>query len=215
MKLIVFDLDGTLCDTLADITTCLNRVLAAQGYATYTVAQVSAMVGRGAPYMIAAAAPNAAPEELAELSSAYFADYAKHLAATTRPYAGIPETLATLRARGHTLAVVTNKPHAHAVRLVQELFPPHGEIFARVQGQTPKFETKPDPESLFFVLESLGAAPGEAIYVGDSDVDLAFAQNAGLPFVGCAWGFRGRAALEAAGATTIIDKPEELLTKLR
>ncbi|MCL2695245.1 MAG: HAD family hydrolase [Clostridiales bacterium] len=211
MKTIIFDLDGTLCDTLADITVSLNRVLAAKGYQAYSFAEVSGMVGRGAPHMIAAAAKGATSEELSELSLAYFEDYARHLSDTTRPYAGISETLTELRARGFTLAVVTNKPHAHAVRLAQELFPPHGQIFARVQGQSQKFATKPNPESLLFVLASLGVSPDEAIYVGDSDVDLAFAQNAGLPFVGCAWGYRGRERLLEAGAEVVIDKPEELL----
>ena len=214
MKSILFDLDGTLCDTLPDITNSINRVLTARGYAPHSREAVSAMVGHSAAYMVKAAAPQASEEELAEILAAYFADYALHLADDTRPYAGMTETLQALAVRGHKLAIVTNKPHTHAVRLVQAIFPPHGNIFTQVQGQTHKFPTKPRPESLYFVMQTLNISAEDAVYIGDSEVDAAFAKNAGIPFVGCAWGFRGRDVLLAAGAEVIIDRPEELLTVL-
>jgi len=211
MKTIIFDLDGTLCDTLADITFALNNVLAARGLATYSVAEVTDMVGYGVRHMLAAAATGLSAEELETLFEEYFGSYARYMTAGTRPYPGIPETLHALYARGFTLAIVTNKPHAQAVRLTPALFPPHGELFARVQGQSHKFKPKPDPESLLFVLDSLGVAPDDAIYVGDSEVDVAFARSAGLPFIGCAWGYRGRQRLLDAGAETIAAAPGELL----
>lgn len=210
MKLVLFDLDGTLCDTLADITASLNRALAVCGFPAFTPEQASAMIGRSTAYLCQRAMPRGHENDWETVRDHFLADYLRHLSDKTVPYDGIPEAVAALRAAGYTLAVVTNKPHAHAVALISRVFDGHGACFAQVQGHSPKFLTKPDPESLAFVIASLGATPADAVYVGDSDVDLRFAENMGVPFIGCAWGFRGRDALLAAGANVVVDRPAEL-----
>lgn len=212
MKLVLFDLDGTLCDTLADISASLNRALTLCGFPVFTEAETSAMIGRSVTYLCQRAMPRGHENDWETVRDHFLTDYAKHLCDTTVPYPGMPEALDALTDAGYTLAVVTNKPHAHAVALVAHAFRHNGACFAQVQGQSPKFLLKPDPESLAFVIQNLGFTPGDAVYVGDSDVDVRFAENMGIPFIGCAWGFRGRDALLHAGAKTVIDRPDELLS---
>lgn len=210
MKLVLFDLDGTLCNTLADITDSLNRALTMCGFPVFSAEETSAMIGRSTTYLCQRAMPHGHENDWETVRDHYLADYQRHLCDKTVPYAGIPEALSALKAAGHTLAVVTNKPHAHAVSLIRQLFANNGACFSQVQGQSPKFLLKPDPESLAFVIANLGFTPTDAVYVGDSDVDVRFAQNIGVPFIGCAWGFRGREALQNAGALTVVDHPSEL-----
>ena len=149
------------------------------------------------------------------VQAAYYEDYARHLCDATRPYEGIVPLLDALKAQGYLLAVVTNKPHAHAVSIIQTLFSDHGKVFSQVQGQAKKFTLKPAPDSLEFVMQNLGVTKQDTIYVGDSDVDVLFAENTGLKSVGCAWGFRGAEHLFAAGADVIIDHPMQLLDVLK
>ena len=211
MKLVLFDLDGTLCNSLQGITDSLNRSLEQCSFPTFTADQVSGMVGKSVIYLCQRAMPRGHENDWEKVRDLFLVDYAKHLTDTTRPYPGIVEAVTALKERGYLLAVVTNKPHRHATEMISVLFPHHGEAFAQVQGQSSKFLLKPDPESLFFVMNTLGVKPEDAVYVGDSDVDLRFAENASLPFIGCAWGFRGRDALLRAGATLVADQPSELV----
>lgn len=214
MKLIAFDLDGTLCNTLQDITDSLNRALAVGSFPTFTLEEVSGMVGRSITYMCQRAMPKGHENDWENVQTRYFDDYARHLCDATRPYDGILPLLSALKARGYLLACVTNKPHAHAVSIIQTLFPDHGKVFSQVQGQAKKFTLKPDPATLDFVMQHLGVSKEDAIYVGDSEVDVLFAENTGLRFVGCGWGFRGEAFLKECGATTVIDTPMALLNVL-
>ncbi len=210
MKLVLFDLDGTLCDTLADITDSLNRALTLCGFPAFTPEETSAMVGKSVTYLCQRAMPRGHENDWETVRDHFLTDYRKHLCDKTQPYDGISAALAALREAGYTLAVVTNKPHPHAAALISQLFPNNGACFAQVQGQSPKFLLKPDPESLAFVISNLGFTPADAVYVGDSDVDVRFAANMGVPFIGCAWGFRGRESLLRAGAETVVDHPSEL-----
>lgn len=214
MKLIAFDLDGTLCNTLKDITDSMNRSLESFGYATFTDEQICAMIGKSITYMCQRAMPKGHENDWAPVRDRYFEDYSRHLCDATRPYEGMLELLDRLKEQGYLLAVVTNKPHAHAVSIIQTVFPHHGDHFAQVQGQANKFELKPHPQSFEFVLNSLGVAKEDTVYVGDSDVDVFFAKNTGVRFVGVAYGFRGEEHLRAAGATTVISTPLELLDVL-
>ena len=117
-----------------------------------------------------------------------------------------------LKERGYLLAVVTNKPHPHAVHMISELFPPHGDLFCQVQGQNSKFTLKPHPAPLQFVLDMQKVKNANALYVGDSEVDFQFARNGGLHFCGVSWGYKGRAFLEDLGSEFVIDEPRELLS---
>ncbi len=209
IRLIAFDLDGTLCSTLKDIATALNLALAHYGYPTYSDDAVSALVGKSVVYMCRHAMPQGHEDEWQKVVDRFFVEYAEHLCDTTLPYAGMPETLHALKAQGCTLAVVTNKPDVNARAMLKTLFPPG--LFSRIQGQTPEYPTKPDPFMMDLVREELGFTREQTLYVGDMDVDVQFAKNSGLRFAGCGWGFRGEAFLRESGAETVLQKPQALL----
>ena len=209
-KLVAFDLDGTICNTLSDIASSLNRALAAQGFQTYSDDAVSGLIGKSIVYMCKNAVPQDRFEAWTDVCDGFLSDYAEHLCDTTVPYPEMPDMLHALRSRGITLAVVTNKPDPHAKKMIRTLFPEEG-LFARVQGQCADYPVKPDPTMLDVVRESLGFSREETLYLGDMDVDLQFAKNAGLKCVGCGWGYRGEAFLKEAGAEHVISHPLELL----
>ncbi len=209
-KLIAFDLDGTICNTLSDIASSLNRALAALGFQTYSDDGVSGLIGKSIVWMCQHAVPQDRPEAWTDVRDGFLIDYAEHLCDTTVPYPEMPELLHALKDRGMTLAIVTNKPDPHAKKMIRTLFPEDG-LFARVQGQCADYPVKPDPTMLDVVRESLGFSREETLYLGDMDVDLQFAKNAGLKCVGCGWGYRGEAFLKEAGADHVISHPLELL----
>ena len=209
-KLCAFDLDGTLVDTIGDLAASLNYALEKNGLPVHTVQEVSRLVGHSVSYMCYMAVPEEVRE--ARWQQVYAdcdAHYALHCCDHSRPYEGVLRTVSRLKAAGVTLAVVTNKPHKHAMHVVNELFP--RDTFSIILGMMKKFEKKPAAEPLNFVLVYLGVAPKDAIYVGDSEVDIEFAKNTGLHCVSVTWGLRPRSELIAAGATCLIDDPEELL----
>ncbi len=209
-KLVAFDLDGTICNTLSDIASSLNRALKALGFSTYSDEGVSGLIGKSIVYMCKNAVPQDRFEAWTDVRDGFLSDYAEHLCDTTVPYPEMPELLRALRRRGVTLAVVTNKPDPHANKMIRTLFPEDG-LFARVQGQCADYPVKPDPTMLDVVRESLGFTREESLYLGDMDVDLQFAKNAGLKCVGCGWGYRGEAFLKEAGAEHVISHPLQLL----
>ena len=208
-KLVVFDLDGTLVNTLADLTGALNHALAQLGFPTLTEHEVSAIVGHSVPYMCQNAVPKDHAADWQRVMDGYLAYYKKHSCDLSRPYEGILKTVSKLKAAGVRMAVVSNKPHPDAVRVINGLFP--RDTFHMVLGRMDRFATKPAPDALLFALDFFGVAKEEAVYVGDSEVDVAFAKNAGLPCISCSWGFRTLDELHAAGAATIIDDPGELV----
>lgn len=209
-KMIAFDLDGTICNTLSDIASSLNRSLAALGFSTYSDDGVSGLIGKSIVYMCKHAVPETDADAWVAVRDGFLEDYAEHLCDTTVPYPEMPELLHALKDRGMTLAVVTNKPDPHAKKMIRTLFP-DGSLFARVQGQCEDYPVKPDPTMLDVVRGELGFSREETLYLGDMDVDLQFAKNAGLTSVGCGWGYRGEAFLKLAGAENVISHPLELL----
>lgn len=209
-RLVAFDLDGTICNTLKDIASSLNRALDALGFPTYSDEGVSGLIGKSIVYMCKNAVPQDRFEAWTNVRDGFLADYAEHLCDTTVPYPEMPEMLHALKTRGITLAVVTNKPDPHAKKMIRTLFPEEG-LFAVVQGQCADYPVKPDPTMLDVVRESLGFTREETLYLGDMDVDLQFAKNAGLTCVGCGWGYRGETFLREAGAEHVISHPLELL----
>ncbi len=211
MQLIAFDLDGTLCNTIEDIAGSLNRALEKHGIDPYPLSVVQGMVGRSVAYMCQRAMPHGRENDWKPVMDSFFEDYTHHSLDHTRPYPGVAEALRALKEKGYLLAVVTNKPHAHAVHMISELFPPHGNLFCQVQGQNSKFTLKPHPASLQFVLDMQKVKNANALYVGDSEVDFQFARNGGLHFCGVSWGFKGRSFLENLGSEFVIDEPRELV----
>ena len=205
---ILFDMDGTLLDTLTDMQDAVNHVLAAHGLPLRTLEEVRRFVGNGAGPLIHRALPEGYPQEQKVLAE-YRAYYQAHNCIRTCPYPGILELLEQLRQRGLKLAVVSNKPDATTKALAARFFP--GML---ALGQREGVEPKPSPTLVIQALAELGADAAEAVYVGDSEVDVATARNAGLPMIGVSWGFRGREGLAEAGAEVIVDTAGELLEKL-
>jgi len=197
-KAIVFDLDGTLLDTLADIGQAMNHALVLHGRKPVPLAGYKQLVGEGVRRLVENAAPEATPEELESLLASFRSFYADHLTATTRPYPGIEAMLAGCAERGQQLAVLSNKAHAFTQELVTRLLP--DVPFSQVWGERPaQFPRKPDPAAALALCEELGVAPGEVAMVGDTLFDLGCARAAGLSGVGVTWGFRSREELEALG----------------
>lgn len=206
---IIFDLDGTLLNTLDDLTASVNHAMSVCGFPEHTAARVSRFVGNGVHVLIRRAVPEGTKEE--EYARAYkaFEDhYREHDRDRTAPYDGIPALLRRLRSEGHRLAIVSNKIDFAVNALREEFF--EGLIDIAV-GDSEKTRTKPEPDMVYKAMRELGAKPGECIYVGDTDVDLATAKNSGMPCIAVSWGFRQRAELEDYGADMIADKPDDIL----
>ena len=203
----LFDMDGTLLNTLADLTAAVNHTLARYGYPRRTIEQVRKGLGNGAVKLMAAMLPQGEKTPgFADIMRDYRAWYQAHACVETCPYPGVPEMLKRLRQRGCKVAIVSNKPHGAACELAERFFPGVPTF-----GERPETPRKPAPDMVFHALTALGAGKKDAVYVGDSEVDVQTARNAGLPVIGVAWGFRGREALAAAGAETIVDTAAELL----
>ncbi len=205
----VFDLDGTLVDTLSDLAAATNHALSVCGYPPHTRDEYRFLVGRGARRLMEGALPEEerSEETIDRMRSLFNAYYSEHFLDASRPYDGIPEALDALREKGVTLAVLSNKPDVFTGRMVRTLL---GDRFAAVFGQREGIPLKPDPTAVREVLQLCGAGADGAVYVGDSDVDILTGHHASLPAVGCAWGFRGEAELRAAGADAVVSAPCEL-----
>lgn len=208
---VLFDLDGTLADTLGDIAAAMDRVLRAAGLPAHSRDAYRQFVGSGARVLVERALPVAHQERIDEILAAFLTDYGAHLVVESRPYPGIEALLADLVALAAppALAVLSNKPHAATERVVAELFGAHP--FARVYGHRDGWPKKPDPRAALALAGELGVDPSACLFVGDTAVDMQTAKRAGMVGVGCAWGFRDREELEAAGAAVVIERPAQLL----
>ena len=205
---IIFDLDGTLLNTIDDLADAGNHVCAAHGWPTHTVDEFKRMVGRGIPNLVRRFTPDGlGEEELAGALAEFSAYYADHKEDKTAPYPGVPALLDALKGAGIRLAVLSNKAHALAGPVVEHYFP---GVFDYVQGALPDAPLKPDPTLLRALMEQTGAKPETTLFVGDSDVDVRTGKNGGLTAAGVLWGFRDRDELKGAGADWIIDGPEQL-----
>jgi len=206
---VVWDLDGTLADTLRDLADATNAVLTEAGFDPHGRDAYRHMVGNGARRLIERAAGSAPPETVARLLAAFVRRYDADCLRHTAPYPGIPDVLAALRAAGVPMLVVTNKPEAQARRIASSLF---GEgAFAAVFGGREGRRPKPDTATTSEALALVGARPERALFVGDSDVDMMTARAAGMAAGGAAWGFRGAAELRRAGADFVWDSPAAML----
>ena len=211
----IFDLDGTLIDSLEDLADSVNEVLSAHGYPIFAVDLYRYKVGNGSRKLIERALPEEAAKDGAlvdEILAEYKACYEKNLLHKTRPYAGIFNMLKRLQDMGVPLAVCTNKHQSAAEKLCGELFAPG--TFLEVIGDQPGLPRKPDPRKVLKLSEKMGAKPEEVAYFGDSSVDMDTAKNAGAIAIGVTWGFRPREELEEHGARFILDMPADLFTKV-
>ncbi len=204
---VVFDLDGTLLNTIDDLRDCTNYALTAHGFPTHSTEQIKCFVGNGIHRLLCRAVPDGEDNPLfGEVEKTFLSYYDAHCADKTAPYDGIAALLARLHEAGVKTAVVTNKVQSAAEELVRTMFPG----ISIVVGDSPAVKRKPNPEGVWRAMRLMGVTKEEAVYVGDSDVDCATARNAGLPCLSVLWGFRSRAQLEEAGATAFFATPQEL-----
>ena len=208
----IFDLDGTLLDTLGDLAASVNYALRAHGMPEHSIDDVRRFVGNGVRKLMERAVPDGAGNPRFDETFATFRQYyMAHSLDTTRPYEGIPETLAALKTRGCHLAVVSNKMMAATQELCHHFFPDTIEV-AIGEDEAAGIRRKPAPDTVFTAIKALGVGKEDAVYVGDSDVDIQTARNAGLPCISVLWGFRDRDFLISHGAQTFITHPAELLS---
>jgi len=209
-KGVIFDLDGTLLDTIEDITYTLNLVLARRGYRQYSEAECKMMVGDGMEVLVKRAVPEIADDDEAikDLIQEYRQEYAVTYKQNSRPYPGIVEVLARLKEAGLKLAVLSNKSHEFTVRMTRELLPFEFDV---ILGARPGTPVKPDPAPLHQVLQELGLKPSEVVYVGDTCVDMETARAAGIMAAGALWGFRDEEELVRSGARVLLKTPYDLL----
>lgn len=208
-KHVIFDLDGTLLNTIDDLADTGNHVCTLYGWPTHTVAEFKLMVGNGIPKLVERFAPQGTSQEVLDQAFQEFMDwYGVHKEDKTAPYAGMPEVTKALREAGVSIAVLSNKADVMAGPVVEHYYP---GIFPVVQGALPGLPTKPDPTLLHKLMDRLGATQEDTLFVGDSNVDIRTAKNGGLTGCGVLWGFRSREELEAAGADVIVSTPQELL----
>ena len=207
----IFDLDGTLLDTLGDLAASVNFALREHGMPEHSIDDVRSFVGNGVKLLMERAIPDGADNPDFEATFATFRQYyMAHSLDTTRPYDGVPEALRELRNRGCQLAVVSNKMMAATQELIRHFFPDTIAV-AIGEHEAEGIRKKPAPDTVFAALRELGVGQEGTVYVGDSDVDIRTAENAGLPCISVLWGFRDKDFLIKHGAKTLISAPSELL----
>lgn len=207
---IIFDLDGTLLNTLDDLRDSLNITLNNDGYEPKTLEEVKRFVGNGVRKLVQRALPSDSTDEEIDRCLSYFkAHYDKNMRNKTRPYDGIIELLLDLNRYDFKLAIVSNKFDAAVKKLAKEYF---GDFIHVAIGESASVKSKPAPDSVFAAIKELGSDINKTIFVGDSETDVRTAKNAGIPCVGVTWGFRTREILRSEGADYLIDTPKELLT---
>jgi phosphoglycolate phosphatase len=211
---VIFDLDGTLINSLKDIADSMNRVLHELGYQTHTYDAYRFFVGKGLRNLVVQTIPESerTEETITTLHQALLRDYEKHLLEKTTLYQGIPELLNALTEKGIPFSILSNKPDPFTQTICRSLFEKwQPTVILGAGGDIPR---KPNPSGALFICRKLGIQPDQCVYVGDSNVDMETANAAGMYAVGVSWGFRSRKELQESGAATIIDRPSELIELL-
>ena len=213
-KLVIFDLDGTLLDTIADLAMATNHALQQLGYPTRPVDEIRTFVGNGINKLLERSLPDSEKSEAntLRLRAHFLPYYDAHNADLSTPYPGIPSLLQALQQKGLMIAVASNKYQTATVKLIHHYF--HDISFVEILGQREGVPVKPDPSIVSDIIQKAEVSKEEVLYVGDSNVDMQTAHNAGVDAIGVAWGFRPRAELEALQPLAVIDKAEELLDYL-
>lgn len=211
-KAAIFDLDGTLLNTIEDLNASVNYALRTNGFPEVTIEETTANVGNGVRQLVHRSLPMGTPEDVEEqVLDTFKAHYSRNFCQKTAPYEGVTQMLHAISAAGMYRAVVSNKPDAAVQRLVAEFFP---GLFNAVAGERDGVRRKPAPDTVNEVMSALGVTPDECVYVGDSEVDVETAANAKTACVCVSWGYRSAAALKAAGAKAIVDTTEQLADTL-
>lgn len=203
----LFDLDGTLVDSLEDLALSTNRVLQMHGLPTHEISEYNYFVGNGVRKLMERALPDNRLDLLEECLEDFQKDYDEHCLDHTLPYPGMRELIESLKGDGIKLSVVTNKPHHLAVKIVETLFP---DTFITILGQQDLYPIKPNPESTFMALMAMRLSKDDCYFIGDSNVDIQTGYEADMDTIGVCWGFRGRQELEKEGATYVVDTPMEI-----
>lgn len=212
IQTVIFDLDGTLLNTIEDLTDSVNAVCTQYGYPVYPVETIKSYVGNGIRKLIERAIPQGAENpQYEEVYESFCAYYQKHCRVKTRPYDGILTMLDTLKAQGIAVGIVSNKNHNAVVELRDTFFK---DVIPAAIGQSDTTRKKPAPDTVYEAMKQLGAQKETTVYIGDSEVDKQTADNAGLPCILVSWGFRERIALEKLGAWGIADTPQQILEKI-
>jgi len=205
----IFDLDGTLLDTLADLAASVNHAMRTNNMPEHSIDDIRLFVGNGVKKLMERSIPNGLANPKFDAAYATFRQhYMEHSLDTTRPYTGIEELLAELRRRGKRIAVVSNKFYAATQELCRHFF---GDTVEVAIGEREDIRKKPAPDTVNEALRQLAVGKEGAVYIGDSDVDIATARNSGLPCISVLWGFRDKDFLIAHGATTFVSRPQEIL----
>ncbi|WP_028316343.1 HAD family hydrolase [Desulfatibacillum aliphaticivorans] len=214
-KAVIFDLDGTLLNTLDDLADSANRALAARGFPTYTVDEYKYFIGDGAEMLVRRALPEGAQDDDAVFGvlDAFKEDYSRNWNVKTRIYEGVNDLLTAVDGMGVRKAILSNKPHEYTLLCVEEYFAPG--TFEMVLGMRPEVPKKPDPAGAFEIVQSLSLKPEECVFLGDSSTDIHTAKNANMLAVGALWGFRTADELTQAGAQVEIRTPMELMNHLK
>lgn len=209
-KLVIFDMDGTILNTLEDLTDCINYALRINNYPLHPIENVRRFVGNGIRKLVERAVPENTPPAYVDKVFLDFKNYyQEHCAVKTRPYNGIVELITKLKNMGYLTAVVSNKADSAVQVLCRQYF---DGCFDYAVGDREGFQKKPAPDSVYEILHKLGIDKNESVYIGDSDVDIATAKNAGIDFIIVTWGFRDRSFLEQCGAALFADKPQDILS---
>ena len=212
MKACIFDLYGTLTNTLESMTYSVNLTLKEMGLSQITKDQCRMFVGNGARVLIEESLKVSGDPKASRIEEGmkiYGRIFDQNCTYHVTLYEGIPEMLKALKDRGIHLAVLSNKPDRQTVKVVKEIF--GDNIFDYAQGQKDGIRRKPEPDGVWYLMEQMQVSKEECLYIGDSEVDAATGKNAGLKTIGVLWGFRDRKTLETAGADHLIERPEELL----
>lgn len=204
---VLFDLDGTLLDTLDDLTDAVNRTLSRCGLPQRDRREVRSFLGNGARYLMEHAAPGVAGERFEQLLRDYKADYDANCRVKTAPYPGIDALLRALRAAGCRTGIISNKPDSAVQPLYEAFF---ADTMDTAVGEREGIRLKPAPDTVLAAMERLGAAAEQTLYVGDSEVDIRTAQNAGVDCASVTWGFRDPEELKRSGAQMLFDTAEAL-----
>lgn len=211
IKAVIFDLDGTLLDTLGDLHLSVNASCEAHGFPSHTKDEVCSYVGNGVYKLIERAIPDGVNNKSFDSALSYFKEhYAIHMYDHTGAYEGIYEALDTLKSDGYRLAVVSNKFDSAVKELCKRYFPEHIEV-AIGENEAAGIKKKPAPDTVTAALCELGVRSDEAVYVGDSDVDVYTAKNSGMACISVLWGFRSREFLESVGAEIFAESADELV----
>jgi len=211
-RYILFDMDGTVLDTLADLTNAVNYSLRHFSLPERSTEEIRAFLGDGARQLIQRSVPAGCDGELTErVLSFYNVWYAAHCLIETAPYPGILELMEKLRQAGCKLAIVSNKPHDAVVDLAESLFP---GLLETAVGEQPGLRRKPDPDLVLYAMEKIGAVKEHSLYVGDSEPDILTARNVGIDCASVTWGFRSKQQLLDCGAKHIVGNMNELLSMI-